>query len=289
MSLTTNHYTTKGGIVVSRSVTSTSIENGIEEILLRLDSQRGGLLKSSYEFPGRYKRWAIGFVNPPLELTTRENSFTLKALNERGMVLLPYLAELLCKHSQLQEVNWKNNYVTGSVKPVEHLFSEEQRSRQPSVFSIVREILNVFNSPEDEHLGLYGAFGYDLVFQFEQMPKHLERSQDQRDLVLYLPDELIIVDYYQQHAFRVQYEFETKYGSTKGLFRTGEVIDYRGQRLTPNQASDHESGEYELQVQKALQYFRRGDFFEVVPSQSFFQACDKSPSELFRTLRQINP
>jgi anthranilate synthase len=265
------------------------METAIEEVLLRIDSQRGGLLTSSYEYPGRYKRWAIGFVNPPLELVTRENSFTLTALNERGMVLLPYLAERLYEQSQLQAVNWENGRITGSVRPTERFFSEEERSRQPSVFSIVREILYAFDSPEDDYLGLYGAFGYDLVFQFEPMPKRLARSTEQRDLVLYLPDELVVVDYHLQRAFRLQYEFETKHGSTRGLPKSGEVIDYKGKCLTPTQASDHGPDEYAGQVEKALDYFRRGDLFEVVPSQSFFKACENSPAELFRTLQQINP
>src|SRR3712207_4839714 len=115
----THCYTTRGGVCVSRSVTETLMETAIEEVLLRIDSQRGGLLASSYEYPGRYKRWAIGFVNPPLELVTRENSFTLTALNERGMVLLPYLAERLYEQSQLQAVNWENGRITGSVRPTE--------------------------------------------------------------------------------------------------------------------------------------------------------------------------
>ncbi|RUR81759.1 anthranilate synthase [Chlorogloeopsis fritschii PCC 9212] len=289
MYLNTHCYKTKGEIFVSRSVTKTSMEAAIEEVLLRLDSQRGGLLKSSYEYPGRYKRWAIGFVNPPLEIATRDNNFTLTAHNERGMVLLEYLAERLHNLAQLQGVTWKINRITGSVRPTERFFSEEERSKQPSVFSIIREILHTFSSPEDEHLGLYGAFGYDLVFQFEQMPKHLQRAEDQRDLVLYLPDELLIVDYHQQSAFCLQYEFVTKNGSTRGLPRSGEVINYRGKHLTATQASDHAPGEYEQQVEKALSYFLRGDLFEVVPSQSFFQACDKPPTELFRTLQQINP
>ena len=297
-------YTTKGGVDVSRYSTEILIEIAIEEVLSCLDYQRGGLLTSSYEYPGRYKRWAIGFVNPPLEVFTRDRSFTIKAHNERGMVLLPFLAECLSKRSQLQVVsgtsqcnnrgcldfvNWDKDQITGSVRPTERFFSEEERSKQPSVFSVVREILSVFDSPEDDHLGLYGAFGYDLVFQFESMAKQLKRSPDQRDMLLYLPDELVIVDYYLQRAFRLQYEFETKYGSTRGFSRSGEVINYKGKCLTPTQSSDHKRGEYANQVEKALDYFSRGDLFEVVPSQSFFEACDKSPVKLFRTLQQINP
>lgn len=265
------------------------METAIEEVLSHLDSQRGGLLTSSYEYPGRYKRWAIGFINPPLELATRENSFTLTAHNERGIVLFPYLVERLYKHLQLQDVTMEKSCISGTVKPTEQLFPEEERSKQPSIFTIIREILYAFYSTEDEHLGLYGAFGYDLVFQFEASPKHKERPTDQRDLLLYLPDELVIADYYLQRAFRVQYEFETKHGSTKGLPRTGEFIDYKGECRTPSQISDHAPGEYANQIQKALDYFRRGDLFEVVPSQNFFEACEESPAKLFQTLCQINP
>jgi anthranilate synthase len=282
-------YTTQGGIFISRSVTNTSIDSAIEEVLMRLDSQRGGLLASSYEYPGRYKRWAIGFVNPPLELVTRDRTFTITAHNERGKVLLDYLANLLCDQVYLENITKGNNSIIGSVKPSDRLFREEERSRQPSVFSVVREIISAFYSPLDENLGLYGALGYDLVFQFEQMPKRLERESDQRDLVLYLPDELLVVDYHLQQAFRLQYDFVTKNGSTRDLPRTGEVMDYRGQRLSVAQTSDHAPGEYEQQVVKALDYFRRGDLFEVVPSQSFFQPCEKTPTELFKTLKEINP
>ena len=289
MILNSHCYTTKGGIHVSRSAVEMQIDDAVESVLSCLDSQRGGLLASSYEYPGRYKRWAIGFVNPPLELTTRDRSFTLKALNERGRVLLPYLAERLYLHPQLQEVSLEDDRLVGSIQQATQSFTEEERSKQPSVFSVVREISQAFYSNEDENLGLYGAFGYDLVFQFESIDKHRDRPAEQRDLVLYLPDELFVVDYYLQQAYRYQYEFETEHSSTQGIPRTGEFIDYRGERLTPERESDHVPGEYAEKVKKALEYFRRGDLFEVVPSQNFYRACVTSPTDLFRTLQQINP
>lgn len=289
MHLTPHSYMTKGSIFVSRTVEKISASAAIEEVLFRLDSQRGGLLKSQYEYPGRYTRWAIGFVNPPLELATRDNSFTLTAHNDRGLVLLEYLAEALASIRELTSLEKTERQLFGTVELTERVFSEEERSRQPSVFTVVREIIRLFSSCEDEHLGLYGAFGYDLVFQFEQMSKQQERAEDQRDLVLYLPDELLIVDYYQQQGYRLQYEFVTEHGSTRDLPRSGEKIDYRGKNLTPDRACDHEPGEYEERVKEALEYFRRGDLFEVVPSQNFSKHCTKSPTQLFRILKDINP
>ncbi|WP_036477501.1 anthranilate synthase [Myxosarcina sp. GI1] len=289
MNLKSHCYTTQGGINVSRSAVEMQMDDAIESVLSCLDSQRGGLLASSYEYPGRYKRWAIGFVNPPLELATRDRNFTLKALNERGRVLLPYLAERLYLHPQLQEVSVEEDRILGSIEQATKFFAEEERSKQPSVFSIVREISQAFYSHEDENLGLYGAFSYDLVFQFETVAKHRDRPADGRDLLLYLPDELFVVDYYLQQTYRYQYEFATKHGSTQGIPRTGEFIDYRGKRLTPEQESDCVPGEYAEKVKEALEYFRRGDLFEVVPSQNFYSACVASPTDLFRTLQQINP
>ncbi len=283
-------YITRGGVNVSRTVTEVEIDAALEDILFHLDSKRGGLLKSNYEYPGRYKRWAIGFVNPPLEITTREKTFAIAALNERGNLLLPMLWQRLSQHPQLEKVEFNNTgNITGKVKPTQQLFTEEQRSKQPSAFTVIRDILQLFSSDEDEHLGLYGAFGYDLVLQFEPINRRLQRGEDQRDLVLYLPDELVVVDYYLQRAYRLSYEFETAQGNTDNLPRTGESIDYRGKRLTPAQKSDHETGEYAEQVKVALDYFRRGDLFEVVPSQNFFKETVAAPSELFTTLQQINP
>ena len=289
MSLNSHSYRTKGGIQVSRATVEIAENTAIESVLTQLDSQRGGLLTSSYEYPGRYKRWAIGFVNPPLELATRDRAFTLTAHNERGKVLLPALAKRLLQNPQLQDVTLAPEQIIGLIEPTTQVFAEEERSKQPSVFTLVRELSEAFSSQEDEHLGLYGAFSYDLVFQFESIAQQRDRPIDQRDLALYLPDELVVVDYYLQRAYRLQYDFETEQGSTEGLPRIGDRIDFRGAKLTPGQESDHQPGEYAAQVEKALDYFRRGDLFEVVPSQNFYRSCTASPTDLFRTLVQINP
>ena len=61
----------------------------VEALISALDEHRGVLLSSSYEFPGRYARWTLGFVDPPIEIAGTGNRFTIRALNERGQALLP--------------------------------------------------------------------------------------------------------------------------------------------------------------------------------------------------------
>jgi len=167
-------------------------------------------------------------------------------------------------------------------------FAEEERSRQPSVFSLLRALGALFHHPEEPHLGFYGAFGYDLAFQFEPIRLRLERPPEQRDLVLYLPDELVIVDHRREVAMRRRYEFEAAGRSTDGLPRVGTAEPYVGATRVPETA-DHERGAYAAVVRCAREAFKRGDLFEVVPGQTFFAGCPSPPSELFLRLRERNP
>jgi anthranilate synthase len=52
---------------------------------------------------------------------------------------------------------------------------------------------------------------------------------------------------------------------------------------------DHAPGEYAATVRTAIEAFRRGDLFEVVPGQTFFELCPESPSEVFARLKKRNP
>src|SRR5881296_4398545 len=284
----TEQYVTRGGITVHRTVEGLPVDAAIEPVVQALDAHRGVLLASSYEYPGRYTRWDMGFVDPPLVLTVRRRGFRLEALNARGRVLLFPIAEALRALDAVERVSATEEVLDGSIRAPAGRFAEEERSRQPSVFSLLRALGALFHHPEEPHLGLYGAFGYDLAFQFEPIRLRLERPREQRDLVLYLPDELIIVDHRREVAMRRRYDFEAAAGSTVGLPRTGRATPYVAASHPPPRG-DHAPGEYAALVRVARQAFQRGDLFEVVPGQTFFERCPAPPADLFRRLRESNP
>ena len=171
-------YETRGGIRVQRTVEDIPVANAIEPVVQALDTHRGVLLASSYEYPGRYTRWDMGFVDPPLVLVTRGRTFRIEALNERGRVLLPPIADALRSSPAVETVAIAEAVVEGTVRAPTGRFPEEERSRQPSVFSLLRVLLDLFRHPEEPHLGLYGAFGYDLAFQFEPIRPRLPRPEE---------------------------------------------------------------------------------------------------------------
>src|SRR5215211_1216959 len=110
-------YVTRGGLRVMRTVSEVAPRVIDEELPALLDAHRGGLLAGSYEYPGRYKRWDLGFVNPPLEVSSREGEFAVRALNERGAALLPLLAGRLRGHEHLRGVTARGDVIWGSVRP----------------------------------------------------------------------------------------------------------------------------------------------------------------------------
>ncbi len=283
-------YDTKGGIRVHREIVVQPYSPADTALADRLDSRRGVLFSSSFEFPGRYTRWDMGFVDPPVMLTARGRNFAVEALNERGRLLLPAMAEHLGDVPAAEIHRVGDHRIEGEVRDGAVRFPEEQRSRQPSVFSVLRALGEMFASPQDEHLGLYGAFGYDLVFQFEPMRLRLPRPSDQRDIVLYLPDEVLIVDHMRQHAAIHRYEFEVAGRSTAGLPRaTPPALYCLDAAIATPPASDHGPGEYAALVRRAKEAFVRGDLFEVVPGQLFSAPCADPPSVVYDRLRRANP
>ena len=163
---------TRGGVRVTRTATPFDPAE-LGRIAVLVDERRGGVLSSGMEYPGRYSRWHMAYADPCAEIIATGRRVTARALNDRGRVVLPVIRAALAKAGQPQPAA-NPDEVSVEIKETDQQFTEEERSRRPTVFSALREIAAAFGC-EDPHLGLYGAFGYDLAFQFE--PVRLRRSR----------------------------------------------------------------------------------------------------------------
>ncbi|MBV9381545.1 MAG: anthranilate synthase component I [Streptosporangiaceae bacterium] len=278
---------TGGGVGVTRTAVPFDPAE-LAGIAAAADRRRGGVLSSGMEYPGRYSRWHLAYVDPPAEITASGRYVRARALNDRGQVLLPLIGAAL-RRAGYEQPSQNAGEILVAIPEADREYTEEERSRRPTVFTALREIAAAF-ACDDPHLGLYGAFGYDLAFQFEPVRLRLDRPAGQRDLVLHLPDEIYAVDRRRDEAIRYSYDFEVEGVSTAGLPRVTETV-----ALTQEPASVRQNlpeqprpGSYARVVTEARKRFARGDLFEVVPSHVFYGRC-ASPAAFYERLRERNP
>jgi anthranilate synthase len=281
-------FVTAGGVTITRERHDRPYEGAIDAYIDGLNARRGAVFSSNYEYPGRYTRWDTAIIDPPLVISARGRAMRVEALNSRGEVLLPVIGKALGGLDDVTIAETSKSLIRLDVAEPGRVFTEEERSRVPSVFTVLRAITALFKTEEDANLGLYGAFGYDLAFQFDPVDYKLERERSQRDLVLFLPDEILVVDHYSTKAWTDRYDYSGERFSTEGLPRDEIVEPFKtADRIPPR--GDHEPGEYADLVRKAMESFKRGDLFEVVPGQMFYERCETPPSDISRKLKTINP
>ena len=281
-------YQTPSGISVTRQTSKVPYRQGLSHLLRDLDQFRGCYFSSGYEYPGRYSRWDFGTVKPPLEVISSGKKMQFRALNERGVRILRMLMPVLTQHPHWDDFQVSDGLLTGTLKPLPALFPEEERSRQPSAFSILRAFTNEFRHAKDRHLALVGAFGFDLLFQFDPIQLRLPR-EGVKDLHLFLCDQIWFMDRKKEQIVRYDYDFALGGDSTVGVERQGEPVPPPLKLPPAPIVSDHTPEEYMANVETVRQRMKLGDYYEVVLRQTFSAPYGGRPSELFERIQKLSP
>src|SRR5690242_16914181 len=122
-------YLTAGGVSITRERHGTPYEGAIERYIDGLDSRRGAVFSSNYEYPGRYTRWDTAIIDPPVVISAKGRTMRIEALNERGRAMLPAMVRA---GEKLDEVTiLENGAAAATLKVAEptRAFTEEERSR----------------------------------------------------------------------------------------------------------------------------------------------------------------
>ena len=284
-------FTSRRGIEISRRTTRLDFAGGIAHLIERLDSSRGAYFSSGVEYPGRYTRWDFGFVDPPVEIIAQGNRITFAALNPRGVRLLDILEPVVARGEGTTLAHREDRLIELAIDKPQERFAEEARSRQPSAMTPLRRLIEDFAGIEDGFLGFYGAFGYDLIFQFDPMAMHHARTETDRALHLYLPDRIWVLDRRLETALRHDYVFSKGRVTTARARRTpfAPLPAVKPGKATGAIEVDQSDADYAAQVEAARARIVAGDVFEIVLSREFQAPYTAAPSSLFKRFRQLSP
>ena len=170
----------------------------------------------------------------------------------------------------------------------------------------LREILARYKSPVMEKMptftgGLVGYFSYDYIKYSEPKLKLTsEGQQDFRDMDLMLFNEVIAFDHYRQKIMLITgvmtediegsyHKAEETLEDMAKLIREGEKETFPTLQLKTEIEPVFPKEQYCNMVEKAKQYIREGDIFQVVLSDPMKAEAEGSLFDTYRVLRAANP
>src|SRR5690606_15863112 len=139
-------YVTQGGVTITRRRHDTAYEGAIEAYIDGLDSRRGCVFSSNYEYPGRYTRWDTAMIDPPVVVTARGRAMRIEALNRRGEQLLKPIKAVLNGLAAVNVTEAGERLIKLQVAEPGRVVAEEERSRVPTVFTVLRALVDLFRS-----------------------------------------------------------------------------------------------------------------------------------------------
>ena len=286
----TDSFNTPGGVRVRTESAAEAYENARMILVDRLDRRRGVLLSSDFEYPGRYTRWDMGFVRPAAgnlgdrALGARHRAVGARAdPRERARAArggLGFRRKPRGRRGRVlgQDPRARRALPRGGAEPAAlGVFAGARESctscaRRGANASSGSTAPSATTSPSSSSRSSAGRTG----------------DGETRDLVLYLPDRVLVVDHQRGEATWRSYEFEIDGESTEGIARGGPDEPYC---FAPpgDGGSDHGPGDYAETVRVAKQRFKAGDLFETVPGVDSWRPAAEPPSSIFRRLMRVNP
>ncbi len=152
--------------------------------------------------------------------------------------------------------------------------------------------------------GAIGYFAYDMVRLVENIPASGIDELHLDDCVLMFYLGLVAFDHVRHRVWIIRNVFTDGPGSLRQKYNAAkrEIARTRRALASPLPAqrraraakplkvkSNFTKAQYMAAVNKAKQYIRAGDIFQVVPSQRFSADTPADPFEIYRALRVVNP
>ena len=173
----------------------------------------------------------------------------------------------------------------------------------------LEKIVTKYKAPELSDIpsfngGAVGYFAYDIIRYYEELPMDVIDELHLPDMHFMLTDEIIAFDHSTQKIHIIvnvhaEGDIESQYKKA-----TNRILDIRDEMSDLSKLMEKEERQYRSSskvtsnvtkeefcaaVERAKEYIKNGDIFQVVLSQRFTVETSVSPFNTYRALRLINP
>ncbi|WP_223669199.1 anthranilate synthase component 1 [Kangiella shandongensis] len=246
-------------------------------------------------------RRSVTMLSAALQIRALDQKVTLKALNHNGHEILASIKSSEEIANQF-ELRYEGGDLVHLICPeAVEVNNEQERLFEVTTISalqLIRDLLKVGQVSDDETSLLIGAFSYELVEQFEDLPD-VEKFQE--DYCFYVADQIIVQNQDGQNAkivvkgfgenaentVRLGVELEATYSTLKEA-SVSEVLDFSPQQENAELSLNLSDKDYYGFVEAAKERIKQGDIFQVVLSRKFGISCP-NPFQAYGKLRQSNP
>lgn len=258
------------------------------------------LLLESAEINSKDNLKSLILVDAALKITCNGNQVTCQSLSNNGASLL---AVYHTHHQQYitQQTADELTLVYPSTNPN---LDEDTRLKSPSVFDALRLLIDQVKPLTDNEFAMFlgGAFAYDMLATFEQLPNVPDSDNTCPDFVFYVAETLLSIDHQAQqtHIIGNVFSGENAEQEHAKISRRVEMLDQQLRaEIEPNAhvvakpincelSVDLTDAEYEANVEFLQRHIFAGDIFQVVPSRTFSLPCTQ-PYQAYAQLKKQNP
>ncbi|MQA76861.1 MAG: anthranilate synthase component I [Streptosporangiales bacterium] len=180
--------------------------------------------------------------------------------------------------------------------------------REGDVLQVLRETVEVLRGPRDPGLppltgGMVGYVAYDAVRHLERLPDDTVDDLRLPDVTMLLATDLAVLDHHDGTVLLIANAFpgddpDAAYDDavarlddmTAALRRPADASAVTmDPDAVPRPSCNTPDGGYQDAVERAKEYIRAGDAFQIVPSQRFELRTSAQPLDVYRVLRTTNP
>lgn len=264
------------------------------------------ILLESKDIVPKYGEFSLGTHDPCLKIYGRGERFTIEALNEFGVAMLPEVKKLLgfCDEVKLAEGRIEGRLC---IRSKGGGGDELSRLKERNHTDILRALAFSYapqDAPAMPYGGLFGVFAYDFVDQFEELPRNERDVLDLPDYLFYYVDNLFVIDHKKNKMHIIanavgihedSEELHERCLSKIGEYKAALVGHEPEEPLAAGESgrvtveSDTTKEEYEALVRKMKAHILLGDVFQIVPSRTIVARGDFRPLAIYESLRSLNP